>query len=156
MFKVIVLTIELDYIVYMIRVTCSALITYKDTILLIHESKVDKYGLPGGKLEEGETLRNCAKRECLEEMGAAIEIDNLIMITEKPKTHEGNTVIRFIYKAHIIKESSQAELDYKYFNKAEFTKLADSNLVRGQDVIKLIYDFYQGDIESITEPVIFN
>jgi len=140
----------------MIIVTCSALITNKDTVLLIHENKVDKYGLPGGKLEEGETLRNCVTRECLEELGASIEIDSLVTITEKPKTHEGNTVIRFIYKAHIVHESNNAELDYKYYSKSEFNKLADENIIRGQDVIKLVNDFYQDNIKSITEPITFS
>lgn len=116
---------------------------------------MDKYGLPGGKLEEGETLQDCVRRECLEELGAVIEIDNLIMITEKPKTHESNTVIRFIYSAHIKNATDSAELDYGYFDKNEIAKLVEDNSIRGQDVIKLIDNFYKGEISPITEPVIF-
>lgn len=140
----------------MIIISCSALITKKESILLVHENKMDKYGLPGGKLEEGETLRDCVKRECLEELGLIIEVDNLVMITEKPKTHELNTVIRFIYQTHIVQDANNAELDYKYLSKAELAELTDNKLIRGQDVVKLIDDFYNNNISAITEPVIFN
>lgn len=113
---------------------------------------MDKYGLPGGKLESGETLRECVARECLEELGAKVKIDHLIMITEKPKTHEGNTVIRFIYKAHLTSISNASELDYGYFNKKGIDKLSDGQLIRGQDVTKLLDDFFKNAMPSIPDP----
>lgn len=139
----------------MIVVVCSALITDNNSILLVHEKKMDKYGLPGGKLEEGESLRECLIRECREELGVTIRVDDLIMITEKPKTHESNTVIRFIYKASILNESGEAELRYAFYNRDENYKLINDDLVRGKDVAKLIDDYYNGKINSITEPIVF-
>jgi ADP-ribose pyrophosphatase YjhB (NUDIX family) len=139
----------------MIVVVCSALITKEKSVLLVHEKKMDKYGLPGGKLEEGETLRDCVMRECQEELGAVIEIDNLIMVTEKPKTRESNTVVRFIYRAHIVSYLDKAELDYKYLKKPEITKLINNKLVRGEDVAKLLGDYYQGVIGTIPDPIVF-
>lgn len=139
----------------MIVVVCSALITKGEAILLVHENKMDKYGLPGGKLEEGETLRDCVMRECLEELGAVVEIDDLVMITEKPKTHELNTVVRFIYRAHVVNHDGAAELGYRYLSELEITKLISDKLIRGQDVAKLLDDFYDGKITSIPDPMVF-
>ncbi len=35
--------------------------------------------LPGGKLEEGETLKDCLKRELMEEMGLKVQVGSLFM-----------------------------------------------------------------------------
>ena len=56
----------------MIIVVCSVIVRRHDKFLMIQEEKeeaVGKYGLPGGKLEHGETLEEGARRELEEETG---------------------------------------------------------------------------------------
>ncbi len=57
----------------------------KDNKLLAIE-KVDRDGqwylLPGGGQEFGETLIDALKRECLEEIGAEVEVGNMILCRE--------------------------------------------------------------------------
>ncbi|MUP46976.1 (deoxy)nucleoside triphosphate pyrophosphohydrolase [Gramella sp. BOM4] len=61
----------------MIRVTC-ALIEDNDKILCAQRSEKMslplKWEFPGGKVEKGETLEECLKREIKEELGLNIEI----------------------------------------------------------------------------------
>ena len=53
--------------VYYTRHACRAIIINKGKILLSYESKNDKYLIPGGGIEENESLIDCCKREVLEE-----------------------------------------------------------------------------------------
>ncbi len=43
---------------------------------------VETWALPGGKLEVGETLSDCAKREILEEVGVVIKDPKLVVIND--------------------------------------------------------------------------
>ncbi len=53
-----------------------------------HEINGGKWDLPGGTLEEGETIKEALKREVKEETGADIEIGNIIKVSEFDKKHE--------------------------------------------------------------------
>jgi 8-oxo-dGTP pyrophosphatase MutT (NUDIX family) len=48
----------------------------KKAILLLHRNtpRLTQWELPGGKLEDNETLAEAARREALEEIGVAVEI----------------------------------------------------------------------------------
>lgn len=51
---------------------------YKDTYRFLSVSRKhdhNDWGLPGGKLDPGETIAECAYRECLEETGMKLSID---------------------------------------------------------------------------------
>ncbi|WP_077600949.1 NUDIX domain-containing protein [Oceanobacillus sojae] len=74
-----------------IRNSAKAIIIQDKQLLAI--KKLDKDGyyfiLPGGGQEHGETLHQTLKRECIEEINAGVEIDNLLFIREYiGKNHE--------------------------------------------------------------------
>lgn len=62
-------------------VACGGLIRKNDTYLVI--KRLGTWDLPKGKLDEGETLMQCAIRECEEECG----ISGLQIIRELPSTY---------------------------------------------------------------------
>ncbi len=66
----------------MIEVT-AALIWNKNRFLICqrpsHKARGLLWEFPGGKLEEGETLQECLVRECREELGVTLSVEDLFM-----------------------------------------------------------------------------
>lgn len=141
----------------MISIATSVLITKGDTVLLVYEADKHKYGLPGGKLEHGESLREGAIRECKEEAGFEPVIDRLVFMSQKPTSREGNNVVRFIYEAHVdeAQPHEQAEFESHYVDEAAWRDLKQQDVIRGKDVIALIDAFYQGQLTTLPEPKLF-
>ena len=52
-----------------VRETCRGIAMAKDQVLLTYMRKLDQWFIPGGKLEEAETLEACCIRELAEETG---------------------------------------------------------------------------------------
>lgn len=125
----------------MIVVVCSAIIRRGDAFLMVKESKpsaAGKWGLPGGKLEEGESVIDGVRREVQEETGYAVTSEKLLSIVNKPKTHEGNTVIRFVFQCKVSDApASAAGHDSDFVPLAKVEALESQGLVRGQEVVPL-------------------
>lgn len=54
-------------------------------ILLQRRRDNDMWALPGGKMELGESLGDCARRETLEETGLEVELTGIVGIYSDPK-----------------------------------------------------------------------
>jgi ADP-ribose pyrophosphatase YjhB (NUDIX family) len=139
----------------MIIVSCSILVVKNKKVLLVQENKMAKFGLPGGKLEFGETLRECAKREFFEETGAKAKIKHLVMISQKPASRENNNVVRFIFQAESDDQFNSGEMQCKYFTQNEIDDLVATEKLRGKDVAKLCRQALKGQLEPIKDPEIF-
>lgn len=67
-----------------LRNSAKALIIENGKVLCTcnHDLLGDFYLLPGGGQNHGETLIQAVQRECLEEIGAAVEVGNLLFVRE--------------------------------------------------------------------------
>ncbi|NJD76066.1 MAG: NUDIX hydrolase [Candidatus Methanoperedens sp.] len=109
--------------------TVDALVIFKGKIVLIRRKNPpfkDKFALPGGFVEVGETVETAAAREAKEETGLDIEIMKLIGVYSDPsRDPRGHTVsVCFLAKGNgNIKAGSDAK-DTGLFSLNEIPELA--------------------------------
>ena len=76
-----------------IRNAVRAVITRNDSILLqrkLDDNGNERYALPGGAQEHGERLIDALKRECEEEIGARVEVIDLLFVGDYFKQRQTN------------------------------------------------------------------
>jgi len=100
------------------QVGCGAAIRNENAqILLIHrltEPEKDTCGLPGGKIDFGETAQAAAMREINEELGIEINLTNLACISEIINQGDGAHWVSPVYEAHIISGRPQIKEPHKH------------------------------------------
>ena len=92
-----------------IRNTVRALILKNGSVLLQHkvyEDGSERYVLPGGAAEAGETLIESLQRECHEEIGCKVDVGELLYIADffKPRKTVPPTrrhQVEFIFRCHV-------------------------------------------------------
>ncbi len=62
---------------------CRGILIRGGKILLSYEKKVDQYLIPGGGLEQGETLKECCERELREEAGIRVDAHTHFLALEE-------------------------------------------------------------------------
>ena len=80
----------MESIISPIRNTARALIRQDNNILLLRKDGYaggERFALPGGGQDLGETLEQALNRECMEEIGTQVEIRDLVYVTDtfKPR-----------------------------------------------------------------------
>ncbi|WP_437532970.1 NUDIX domain-containing protein [Sorangium sp. So ce726] len=61
------------------------LVRHRNRFLLVHERKHDqRWYLPAGRVEPGETFAEAARREALEESGVPVELEGILRIEHSP------------------------------------------------------------------------
>ena len=121
-------------------VVCANLVINQDTLLLVRESKpsaLQRWSLPAGKLEPGETLRHGAEREALEEAGVTVAAGPLVGIYHCLDTLEGGSAINFVFRSTVIEgeivtTAAHPEVGFVPFTEVE--RLLLSNMIRGSHV----------------------
>ncbi len=91
-------------------VAADAIIPVDDGIVLIkrkNEPFSGIYALPGGFLEEGETLEECAVREAMEETGLRCEVVELLGVSSGPDRDPRGRTISAVY---VLKPVSKTEI----------------------------------------------
>lgn len=92
-----------------IRNAPRAVIMREGRILLLRKSdelKGERYALPGGAQELGETLRQALNRECLEEIGCEVIIGDLLHVADwfKPRLTDPPTtrhLVEFLFTCEV-------------------------------------------------------
>jgi ADP-ribose pyrophosphatase YjhB (NUDIX family) len=91
-----------------------------DQILLIKNADFGAWGLPGGRMEAGETFPQCAIREAFEETGLHVELLHLVGIYSLPLWHHGgNHTILFTARSiggEKLQNQSKETLDIRFFD----------------------------------------
>lgn len=99
----------MEILLPVIRNTARALILREGQILLLRKDG-DEYGqrfaLPGGAQDPGETLQQALNRECLEEIGTEVEVVELVHVAEwfKPRATEPTTtkhLVEFLFHCEV-------------------------------------------------------
>ena len=81
------------------NITCRALICNKENKLLtVQHHGSTFWSLPGGKIEKGETMKQCLRREIFEELGIDCEIKNLAYVHEFRWSKTSDVTIEFFFR----------------------------------------------------------
>ncbi|MDP9195355.1 MAG: NUDIX domain-containing protein [Pseudomonadota bacterium] len=78
-------------------------------IALLKVGKYNYYKLPGGGIDDGEGIHSALKRECLEETGCHIEIDNKLGLIEEYRKMSELRQISYCCLAHVAGEKGQPD-----------------------------------------------
>ena len=89
------------------RVGVGAFIQDPDRRLLLVRRRrmpeADHWGLPGGKVDFGETVRAAVVREIAEELGVEIALDGLMCLVDQIDVPAGTHWVAPVYRAHIVR-----------------------------------------------------
>lgn len=115
-----------------IRVRIGVVLVKDGKILLIKQRKDDKeyWLVPGGGIDYGEKIKDCAKREIKEETNLDIELKQFLFTYESINTDKGKHVLNFFFLAEILsgelklgKEENLVDLKFFEFEKLKEIKL---------------------------------
>lgn len=129
---------------------CNVIVDDHGRYLLVQESKESarqRFNLPAGKPEVGETLTEAAAREAREEAGVEVEVGDLIGIYQCPKTSEGFGVVNFVFHSVITGGSlttSEAHPVARFFSLDEIESMAVEGMLRGSHITLSIADHRAG------------
>lgn len=75
-------------------VRCSCMLLEQGKVLCVKERLKERsfWTLPGGKLEFGESLESCIKREMLEETGLKVQVGELLYVCDRFKSLKNHVV----------------------------------------------------------------
>ena len=125
----------------------------KGQILLVREKKAgafNKLNFPGGHLEPGEELIECAKREAKEEISAEISVEGLIgVFSSKGKDH----YLNFIFKGRIVKGEAEANTDHvkaiEWRTSAELEEIPDGEILNPGKFREIIEKYQVGVVTEV-------
>jgi 8-oxo-dGTP pyrophosphatase MutT (NUDIX family) len=93
-----------------IRNSAKAVVIKDGRVLLtrLRDERGVWYCFPGGGQEPGETLAAAAQRECLEETGLAVAVDEMITVLEWLDQRHDTHAIEFYFKCRLLPDAAVA------------------------------------------------
>ena len=110
------------------RISVYGILLEGERILLQRHPLINKFCLPGGGVELGETISDSLKREFWEETGIKVKIMNLIDVSQDFFTHEGKCAhsVLIFYKVKKVGGNltinNEDSVEVKYFKLSELDK----------------------------------
>ena len=93
------------------RVGAGALITDGEgRALMVEPTYKDRWEIPGGAVDAGETAVDGCRRECREELGLEIDIGRLLVLEHQTEQGERGDSIMFVYDGGVIRDGSSIRL----------------------------------------------
>lgn len=97
------------------RTRVGVLIVRGDELLLVKHRRDDHeyWLLPGGGLDYGESIHDCAVRECKEELGLDVEVGDIIAVTESLPPQARRHILHIVLQATSFSGQEQLGQDDK-------------------------------------------
>lgn len=89
---------------YSSRSAARAVLKKGDKVALLHVSKYNYYKLPGGGINNGETIQEALKRELKEEAGCTFKLLNEIITIVERRSHIGLIQTSYCFLAEVTEE----------------------------------------------------
>ncbi len=96
--------LEVKEVEYRPRTTARAILNNNGKIALLHVTKHNYYKLPGGGVEEGETIQQGLIREIKEEVGCTFELQGEVGEIIEHKSHFGIVQTSHCFLAKVLEE----------------------------------------------------
>jgi len=131
-----------------INVVCSNIIEKDGKILFVKESKKiaqNRYSLPAGKLEFGETIINGTIREAKEETGLDVKPIKLIGIYQRPSSSESSNTTVFCFLSKIISGKIQTSKEHPeiiFLSTNEIINLNNKHKLRSKYMLPAVKDYF--------------
>ncbi|MBE5107730.1 NUDIX hydrolase [Bacillus thuringiensis] len=116
----------------------------KDKILMVHNIEQNVWSLPGGAVEQRETLEEALVREVKEETGLIVEPEGLVAINEKFFEKKGHHALLFTFGTKVLTGELHAE-DEGEISAIEWV---DRTIANER------FPFYEGGFETLLEVAI--
>ncbi len=129
-----------------INVICKSVIEKDGKYLLIKESTKKEWDFPGGRLEPGENITDCAIREADEESGLKINPIGIAFIENKNSRKNLMSAVYLIFFSELVGGEIKFQnetTDAKFLSYSEIKALSEVKLLRHQYIL--------GAIEAIKE-----
>ena len=110
------------------RVLFEIAVVQRDDCFLVGRRPPDgplagKWEFPGGKLEEGETAEQAARRECFEETGLTVDLRALLAEMEHTYAHGSLTLAFFLATVSQESRHTSPRLPFQWMSRSEVVKL---------------------------------
>jgi len=115
-----------------IRIRVAVVIPRGNEILLVRHVKGDRqyWLVPGGGLDWGETIEDCAKREIMEETNLDIKLIKLLFISESVSKEYERHLINLTFLGKILNPDEEIKvLDDERVKEARFVPVEDLNKI---------------------------
>ena len=123
------------------RVSIKALVFDDQNRLLVCLVPGDKWEMPGGGLEHGESIEDCLKREFQEELGSKVESVDNVAFTYKAKSPRGYWAMRL---------AIPVKLESRSFKNGE---MSDSMFITKDELLSLDMQPDEGAIKKCVDQI---